>query len=133
MKFNLSKDLDKKIAQERFNKMLSKGSKIELKEFRFKRTLDQNRYLHVCIAYVCLDTGYTREEAKIVLKREYGLVYDKAGVKFLRSTKDLDTKECADFIEWIRNFSLDNGSYIPTPEEYLENQFEIEKEFEKIL
>jgi len=32
------------------------------------------------------------------------------------------------WIDWIRSFGLDKGIYIATPEEYITNQFEIDKE-----
>ena len=134
MKLDLSIAFDNNKAKAYFDKLMDSKSKIELKEFKPKRTVSQNKYLHVCFTIVANETGYTVEEAKTVLKREHGafMVYEKEGNKFLRSTATLDTLEMTMFIDWLRRFAMDHGYYIPTPEEFLQSQFEIEKELQYI-
>ena len=84
-----------------------------------------------------MELGYTIVEAKTMLKRMYSnaepsMVYQKKGYKFLRSTTTMDTKELTNFIEWIRNYAATDGCiYIPTSEEYLINQYNIDKQIEQ--
>ena len=97
-----------------------------------KRTLTQNRYLHLIISLLAIETGYNLDEAKILLKRECNfMIYEKNGNKFLKRSRDLDTKELTDWIEWIRNYAGTNGIYLPTPDDYQRNWAEIEKEIER--
>lgn len=132
MKLDLSKDIDIKKFKTYSEKLLEKKSKVELTELREKRTLQQNSYLHVCISLFAIEFGYTLDEAKTLLKRECPFMrYEKNGILFLKRTRDFDTKELTDFIDWIREYSGLNGCYIPKPDEYLSNRFEIEKEIEK--
>ena len=129
-KYDLSKSFDINRAKEKFNFYLEKGKKIELKIVREKRTIKQNNYCHVVISLFACEFGWTVEEAKTYLKREFGLVYEKNGSKFLRSTTELNTVEMVEFIEKIRLRASENGCYIPDPESYKQNQFEIDKYLE---
>ena len=56
------------------------------------------------------------------------MVYEKNGEKFLRKTSKLDNNDCSKFVEWIRNYSSQQGLYIPDAEEYKTNKFNIDKE-----
>lgn len=133
-------DLSEKFDVLRFNayadKLKADGSKCELKVVRMKRSIPQNSYLHVVISCFCVETGYTMMEAKTLLKREFGsfLVYERNGVKFLKSTVELDTLEMTEFIEWIRAVAcFENlGLYVPTSEEYIENQFIVNQQIEHV-
>lgn len=131
MKLDLSKQIDLNKAKTRFEQLVEKGSKIELKEIRPTRSLPQNSYLHVCLSLYGIHFGYTLNESKTDLKRNYGLVYEKGGKKYLRSTANLDSKELTQFIEYIRDVAGQNGCYIPTSEEYLQNKFAIDREIEQ--
>jgi hypothetical protein len=137
MKYDLTNSIDANSAQLYLNKLIEEGAKIELKKIRGKRTLKQNSYFHVVITIFAMELGYTIEEAKTMLKRMYSnsepsMVYQKKGYKFLRSTTTMDTKELTNFIEWIRNYAaIDAGIYIPTSEEYLINQYNIDKQIEQ--
>lgn len=131
MKLDLSKQIDLNKAKTRFEQLVEKGAKIELKEIRPTRSLPQNSYLHVCLSLYGIHFGYTLNEAKTDLKRNYGLVYEKGGKKYLRSTANLDSKELTQFIEYIRDVAGQNGCYIPTSEEYLQNKFAIDREIEQ--
>lgn len=136
MKYDLSERADIYIAKGRFAKYLNEGKRIELKVWRAKRTNRQNAYLHVCLGFVAQETGYTIEEAKTLMKRQFGryLVYQKNGETFYKTTAELDTLQLTEFIEYIRHTASESlGVYIPTPEQYYEDQFEIEKHLESIL
>lgn len=126
MKLDLSKSFDVQKAQEKLDRHIKRGEQIEIKLFRKKRTLKQNAYLHILFTIFGVEFGYSIEEAKTVVKREFGFYYEKNGMKFLRSTADLNTEELSSFIERFRNFSLEQGCVLPTAEEYLVNQFAID-------
>tara|TARA_R110000796_G_C14262809_1_gene400214 strand:+ start:35 stop:448 length:414 start_codon:yes stop_codon:yes gene_type:complete len=132
MKLDLNKPFDLNKFKAYCDKLILKRSKVELKELRDKRTVKQNSYLHVLINLYAIEFGYTKREAKTYLKRESSqLIYIKNNVKFLRSTADLNGKEMTDFIDWIRTHSSVNGCYLPTPKEYIDNRFEIDKDIDK--
>ena len=56
--------------------------------------------------------------------------FDGDNIKTKR-TRDLDTKQMTDFIEWIRTFASMQGCYIPTADEYRQNKWAIDSEIEK--
>lgn len=130
-------DLRTKYEQEKavtyLNKLIEGKKAIELKQRMKKRTIHQNSYIHVLFGLFGAETGLTMEEAKIALKREYKvLTYEKNMQKFLRSTADLSKEEMMLFISWIIEFSGMQGIHLPSPEEYINNQIEIEKELDKV-
>jgi hypothetical protein len=129
MLLDLSNPTDLKKAETYFLKLVGSKEKIELKKITKKRSLNLNSYLHVAITLFAIEYGYTLDEAKTLLKRLCGfMVYEKEGVKFLKKTSKLDNIECSDFLTWIRNYASQQGLYIPTPEEYKLNQFNIDKD-----
>jgi hypothetical protein len=129
MEYNLENSLDRKKAKVYFDKLMSGSGIIEIKKKQAKRSVSQNAYVHVCFTLFGIEYGLTIAESKTLLKRNCSfMVYDKKGEKFLRSTSDLDKYEMTNFIDWIRNFAADHGCYIPTPEEYIENRVEIDRE-----
>ena len=132
MYLDLTNSIDVKKAKNYFYKLNEGKCKIELRKIIPKRTLNLNKYLHVCISIFAIEFGYTLEESKILLKRKCDfMVYDKNANKFLKQTSKLNNKECSEFVEWIRNYSADKGCYIPDADEYKENQFSIDKEINK--
>ncbi len=130
MKFDLNNPVDLARFETRVLSLKLNKKKVELKEIRQNRTIKQNSYLHVVLSLYGIYSGYTLEEAKTLFKRLAGLVYEKDGNKFLKSTSDMDTKELTDFIEFIREKSAVEGCYIPTSEEYLTNKYSIDKEID---
>ena len=131
MKYDLSKQTDVNKAKFKFEQLIEGKSKIELTKKRESRTLDQNSYLHVCITLYGINSGHTIAEAKTLLKRECDFMrYKKNDITFLVETSKSDTKLVSQFTEWIRNHAAQEGCYIPTPEEYITNRFEIEREIE---
>ena len=129
MKFNL------RTQREKFNfyveRLKDYDGIIELTKKFKPRTIQANKYLHVLIALYAINTGYTLDEMKIVLKREcYFMTYEKNGVKFLKKSSELNTKELSDWIEWIRNKAGMEGLYLPSAEDHHRNWEEIEQEIE---
>lgn len=132
MKLNLNNSFDKNKAIVYFNKLIDKKAKIELSEIKETRSLSANAYMHVCIALMSIEWGNTLEEQKTDLKRACNFMhYEKKGKRYLKLTRDLDVRQCMEFIEFIRNYASVEGLYIPTSEEYLYNKFEIDREIER--
>lgn len=131
MKFDLSDNIDRKRAEAYFNKLMEDHSKMEIKKFVKKRTLNQNNYLYSVLTIFSDNTGYTVNEVKDLFSNLIpDLFYEKKGQKFRKSTADMDTKEISQLIDLIRETSLNElGVYIPTSEEHLINRFEIEKQY----
>ena len=114
------------------NKMIEARKVIDLKEKPKKRTIPQNAYLHVIMSLFGAETGYTLDEAKILLKRECGFMhYKKSGTLFLKKTSQCGKEEMQIFIQWIIEFAGTQGIFIPTSEEYLENQTNIDKDIDR--
>ena len=64
MIYETTNHFQKQRAISRFNQLLSKGATIEITEKKSKRSLNQNRYLHLILAWFGYETGYTLEETK---------------------------------------------------------------------
>ena len=100
---------------------------VEVKKKYRPRSLSQNSYLHVCLAYFASEFGYNIEEVKynIFKKIVNQDIFSKQRISkrgqpvtYWRSTADLDTKELTDAIERFRNYSsMVAGLYIPEPNE----------------
>jgi hypothetical protein len=119
MIYDTSYPEEKKRAEVRFESLLSKGKKFELKEIKAKRSLSQNSYLHVLFSLYGIENGYNLIESKSLVKRSCPwMIYETKGVKFVRETSKLDKDEMTKFIEWFRNWSGQQGCYLPNAEEY---------------
>lgn len=112
--------------------LVEQRKQVELIVKQKKRSIPLNSFLHVVISLFAINFGYTLDEAKTLLKRMCNfMIYEKNGQKFLRRTRDLDNIECSTFLEWIRNYSANQGHYIPNADEYKKNNFAIDKEISK--
>lgn len=125
MQFNLSNALDRQKFSTRSQALLQKGAVIELTEKSFK-TPNQNRYLHLLIGVVAMETGNSLEDTK----REYfkGLVNpeifrvyrtDNRGntITTYRSITDVSTEEMSVAIDRFKRWGYENGIYMPNPED----------------
>ena len=129
MRINPNNKYELKKGVEYFGKLCEGNTPFEITLKRKKKSIKNNAYLHVCITLFAIEYGYTIEEAKTLLKRNCEfMVYDKNGSKFLKSIAKIDNTECANFTTWVRNYSSNLGLYIPTPEEYILHQYEIDKQ-----
>lgn len=124
MILDLSRDIDRQKAKERFNKLLENKKVIELTE-KTKGTVQQNRYLHLILTWFGMETGYTLEEVKrnyfkLEVNKEMFL-REKTGtlgtVKSLRSTADLTKEEKTLAITRFRNWSAGADIYLPSADE----------------
>jgi len=140
--FNLSNPLDNANFLLRAKKLAESGKIVELTEKKPRRSLPQNKYLHVILAYFGTQTGNTTEW----VKRQYYkklvnpdlFIREKEDkylgrIKVLRSSADLDTAEMSLSVDRFRNWAAQEaGIYIPSADEaILIQQMEIEIERNK--
>lgn len=99
----------------------------ELTEKKPQRSIQANKYLHVCLAYFGCQIGETMEYVK---RNYYKILCNKetfvreredqflGKIKYLRSSADLDSAEMSLTIERFRDFaSSEAGVYIPSADE----------------
>lgn len=142
MIYDTSNPLDKANFLLRANKLAESGKVIELTEKKPRRSLPQNKYLHVLLAYFGTQTGNTLEWVKqqyykklvnpdLFIREKEDKYLGK--IKVLRSSADLDTSEMSLSVERFRNWAAQEaGIYIPSANEaILIQQMEIEVERNK--
>ena len=142
MIYNTSNPLDKANFLLRAKKLAEKGVIVDLTEKKPRRSLPQNKYLHVILAYFGTQTGNTLEWVKQQYYKKLVnpdlFIREKEDkylgrIKVLRSSADLDTAEMSLSIERFRNWAAQEaGIYIPSVDEaILIQQMEIEIERNK--
>lgn len=142
MIYNLSSPLDKANFLLRAKKLAESGVIVDLTEKKPRRSLPQNKYLHVILAYFGAQTGNTLEWVKQQYYKKLVnpdlFIREKEDkylgrIKILRSSADLDTSEFSLSIERFRNWAAQEaGIYIPSADEaILIQQMEIEIERNK--
>lgn len=142
MIYDTSNPLDKANFMLRAKKLAESGKVIELTEKKPRRSLPQNKYLHVILAYFGAQTGNTLEWVKQQYYKKLVnpdlFIREKEDkylgrIKVLRSSADLDTSEFSLSIERFRNWAAQEaGIYIPSADEaILIQQMEIEIERSK--
>lgn len=142
MIYNTSNPLDKANFLLRAKKLAESGVIVDLIEKKPRRSLPQNKYLHVILAYFGTQTGNTLEWVKqqyykklvnpdLFIREKEDKYLGK--IKVLRSSADLDTSEFSLSIERFRNWAAQEaGIYIPSADEaILIQQMEIEIERSK--
>ena len=145
MKYDFSKSYDCKKAEEYLGKLMLDGSKCEVKKIHPKRSTSQNSYLHVLFALWSKEFGYTMDEAKDTIKDALGYTYEADKGKLFnkiipfsrvsvhrKKTSEMDSKELTIFIEKFRDWSASTcGLYLPSSEEFLQEQIYFENIIEK--
>ncbi|QUB64922.1 hypothetical protein [Prevotella melaninogenica] len=142
MVYDTSNPLDKANFLLRAKKLAESGKIVELTEKKPRRSLPQNKYLHVILAYFGTQTGNTLEWVKQQYYKKLVnpdlFIREKEDkylgrIKVLRSSADLDTAEMNLSIERFRNWAAQEaGIYIPSADEaILIQQMEIEIERSK--
>ena len=140
--YDTSNSLDKANFLLRAKKLAESGKIVELTEKKPRRSLPQNKYLHVILAYFGTQTGNTLEWVKQQYYKKLVnpdlFIREKEDkylgrIKVLRSSADLDTSEFSLSIERFRNWAAQEvGIYIPSADEaMLVQQMEIEIERNK--
>ena len=140
MVYDTSNPLDKANFLLRAKKLAESGKIVELTEKKPRRSLPQNKYLHVLLAYFGTQTGNTLEWVKqqyykklvnpdLFIREKEDKYLGK--IKVLRSSADLDTSEFILSVEKFRNWaSQEAGIYLPSADEYIiiqQMEIEIEK------
>ena len=142
MVYDTSNPLDKANFMLRAKKLADKGVIVDLTEKKPRRSLPQNKYLHVILAYFGAQTGNTLEWVKQQYYKKLVnpdlFIREKEDkylgrIKVLRSSADLDTSEFSLSVERFRNWAAQEaGIYIPSADEaILIQQMEIEIERNK--
>jgi len=129
-KLDLSKPLDRLRFINSIRKALKGGWKVEFKKYRGNKTIPQLKYYRKVLAIYGGHFGSSPDESARDLKEMFGLAYRKGGFWYIVSVADMNTKQLSDFINKIRRHSMEQGKYIELPEEYLTNQFQIDKDLE---
>ena len=142
MIYNTSNPLGKANFLLRAKKLAESGVIVDLTEKKPRRSLPQNKYLHVILAYFGAQTGNTLEWVKQQYYKKLVnpdlFIREKEDkylgrIKVLRSSADLDTSEFSLSIERFRNWAAQEADiYIPSADEaILIQQMEIEIERNK--
>lgn len=123
MIYNLANDFARKRARARFDWLEKRGALVELTE-KMQRTPAQNRYLHLLIGVLAMETGNTLEYSKEwYFKRlaNPGLFIRKVSdpfageVEVLRSSADLSKEEMSTAIDRFKMWAAERGIYLPNP------------------
>lgn len=125
MQYDLSSDFQRKAFQARCENLLDKAAVVELTEKTF-RSPNQNRYLHLLIGAVAMETGNTIEDAKRWYFKETcnpGLFHvqhrDRMGncIDHIKSTTELTKEEMSLAIDRFKKWGAENGIYLPNPDD----------------
>ena len=125
MTYDLSNVLHRDQFGLRARNLMAKCAKVELRELT-GRTKAQNRYLHLVLGVVAMDTGNTLAYTKDVyfkrlvnpdiFVREVNDLY--AGkVKTVLSSADLTVETMSSAIDRFKKWAAENGIFIPEPED----------------
>lgn len=135
MVYDLSSDFQRKSFLARMENLMEKGAVVELTEKAFRST-NQNRYLHLLIGVVAIETGNTLEDAKKWYFKEtcnpdlfHVQHRDKMGncIDHIRSTAELTKEEMSTAIDRFKRWGAENGIYMPNPDDaFLLKAIEIE-------
>lgn len=125
MVYDLSSDFQRKSFLARMDNLMEKGAVVELTEKAF-RSPNQNRYLHLLIGVVAIETGNTLEDAKKWYFKEtcnpdlfHVQHRDKMGncIDHIRSTAELTKEEMSMAIDRFKRWGAENGIYMPNPDD----------------
>lgn len=135
MLYDLTSEMQRKSFLARVDNLMEKGVVVELTEKAF-RSPNQNRYLHLLIGVVAIETGNTLEDAKKWYFKEtcnsdlfHVQHRDKMGnyIDHIRSTAELTKEEMSMAIDRFKRWGAENGIYMPNPEDiHLLKEIEIE-------
>ena len=90
---------------------------IDLKQYRKKRSNQQNKYYWFCLNYIADITGYDPDELHTTFRAIY--LVDKSGkIPIVRSTSSLNTLEFTEYIEKIARRVALIDIVLPSPDDY---------------
>lgn len=121
MRYSLTKhnlnNLIVKLKELDFNKMW----KIEIKEGKHTRSVDQNKYLWHIYKILGEYLGYPSEEIHELLTYRYLRETKEVGgeqIIVITRTSTLNTKEFAEYVDQVKFFANEYGCKLPTMEEF---------------
>jgi len=143
MWYNPENKVDVQKAIDKIKYLVTHNKVFEIKEKRKRRSISQNNYLHLILAWFALKTGYTAEEVKQEIFKKIvnpNTFYDGEFGKLIkierwRSSANLDTAEMTLCIDRFRDYSSkEAGIYLPEPNDLnhlreLEIQIENNKQY----
>ena len=125
MVYDLSSEFQRKAFLARVDNLMEKGAVVEMTEKAF-RSPNQNRYLHLLIGVVAIETGNTLEDAKKWYFKEtcnpdlfHVQHRDKMGncIDHIISTAELTKEEMSTAIDRFKRWGAENGIYMPNPDD----------------
>lgn len=125
MVYDLSSEFQRKAFLARVDNLMEKNAVVEMTEKAF-RSPNQNRYLHLLIGIVAIETGNTLEDAKKWYFKEtcnpdlfHVQHRDKMGncIDHVRSTAELTKEEMSTAIDRFKRWGAENGIYMPNPDD----------------
>ena len=125
MLYDLSSEFQRKAFLARVDNLMERGAVVEMTEKAF-RSPNQNRYLHLLIGVVAIETGNTLEDAKKWYFKEtcnpdlfHVQHRDKMGncIDHIRSTAELTKEEMSTAIDRFKRWGAENGIYMPNPDD----------------
>ena len=125
MVYDLSSEFQRKAFLARVDNLMEKNAVVEMTEKAF-RSPNQNRYLHLLIGVVAIETGNTLEDAKKWYFKEpcnpdlfHVQHRDKMGncIDHIRSTAELTKEEMSTAIDRFKRWGAENGIYMPNPDD----------------
>lgn len=126
MLYDLKNPLDRERFKRRCNALFKKQGIVELSE-KTIRSNQSNRYLHLILGYLAMETGNTLEYAKEVFYKRtankdiFVRIKDDellGQTEYLRSSASLSQEEFSTSIDRLRDWSSQvAGIYLPSPNE----------------
>ena len=123
MTYNLANDFHRKQFLARSENLLDKGAVVELREVT-GRSAGQNRYLHLVIGVVAMETGntlaYVKEWYFKKLCNKDLFITSKVDkyvgqIEEIKSSADLTKEEMSMAIDRFKRWGAENGMYMPSP------------------
>lgn len=89
---------------------------VEIKKNRAIRSLSANKYYHLILNIIGIETGHTHEELHEAMKLKFNsevIFFPKGGSQMIgKSTSTLDTKEFAGYVSRVKRWALDEFNII---------------------
>lgn len=103
----------------RYVEEIKNGSYVmEIKAYRKKRTMAQNRWYWKVMEIIGDELGYEREELHETFKATYLGEIDEHGLLHSKSTTEQTTTTMTEYMDKIIRFAAKNGILIPDPNDY---------------
>jgi len=125
MLYNLNDEYSRQKFAARVRYLWDKRSLVELTDAS-RRSGQQNRYLHVCLGIIAVETGNSLEVVKQQIYKEtvcpdiYVTIKDDpilGQVKIVKSSAKISREQMSESIDRLRKFAADHGIYIPSPDD----------------